>query len=280
MEKPTSVEIGSRWLNPAGEERVVKEPCEYCPEGVWFTSGTWDTKTQILASFTYLGGPPPPVQSPGKGEGWEVGQRRRGTVKYADGMGGEGGSLGEFEYAVVAAGMKPSHVKDGTWKNVKGSAWTVKGTAFNSNRSNEIFTVFESWPSTLLDTPTPVDAAPRSPHPTGVPAKEAPKAEMRCKACGILMTGRQRDFCDGDCRRSAPNPALSTRRDPIEGRGELSHGDYDLVRVGDFSALQSIQARKKPEPWIPSVTEEDCLCADAGTSWSRTLRHPKAGGGR
>ena len=35
---------------------------------------------------------------------------------------------------------------------------------------------------------------------------------------------------------------------------------------GNLTALEAIQSRKKPEPWIPSVDEFDLL-PDAGTSY-------------
>lgn len=98
----------------------------------------------------------------------------------------------------------------------------------------------------------------------------------------------ERPRCDRCGKPPAPGKCLCKQCDdeleaevapkPL-GPGHTFHMHGELVHPSGrpLSALQSIQARKPPEPWRPSVDEHDLL-PDAGTSWS--LRDERTRSGR
>lgn len=75
MERPTSVEVGSRWTNGTGDFGTVVRLEGHIAIMRWDTGDETDpTQAMVLAVLTYLGGPSQPQVAAGQRREWTIGR--------------------------------------------------------------------------------------------------------------------------------------------------------------------------------------------------------------
>jgi hypothetical protein len=228
MEKPKRVEIGQRWQSPFSKRtRVVARVYGESTEAFWLSDEdgsdeAWCHASYLLETYDYLG-PSTPKTVP-----WEVGQRRRGKLYANANM--EGAVVYDGEYIVGNPRDVDSVFQ---WRvEVPGDYWFA----------------CESWPSELLPAAPSTEGAPEEVWQASI-SEGSPWFDATRENAMKYMFYRKKP------KGASPGSA----REPKPLCERVSSGGATHAAVGNMTALQLIQSRKPPEPYICPVDDWDLL---------------------